>query len=85
MEGKNIVISIVIVLWLFVILSDILDFNFKIHFMTQEQKSCHHDWRDIHIDSKHLIYCPKCKLEKRITHKEWLEMQIDKEYQEENK
>ena len=62
---------------------DILDV--KIHFMTKEQKLCNHDWHDIHIDSKHLIYCPKCKLEKRITHQEWLEMQIDKEYQEENK
>lgn len=50
--------------------------------MTKEQKRCNHDWHDIHIDSKHLIYCPKCKLEKRITHKEWLEMQIDKEYQD---
>ena len=30
------------------------------------------------------IYCPKCKLEKRVKRGEWKKIQIDQEYQKEH-
>ena len=82
MEKIYIAVIFSIILDLYIIFNCL---DVKKHFKTYEQKSCHHDWRDIHYDSKYIIYCPKCKLEKRITPLEWLEMQIDKEYEEKNK
>ena len=52
---------------------------------TFEQEMCKHDWNII-ADSRRadqvIIYCPKCKLEKRLTRIKWTEMQIDMKYEE---
>lgn len=33
-------------------------------------------------DGRYVIYCPKCKFEKRVSKIKWREMKIDKEYKE---
>lgn len=54
--------------------------------MTDQQKQCKHDWKIIEQQATQygldiLIYCPKCKLEKRVDSSGWKEAQLDMEYQ----
>jgi len=53
--------------------------------------NCKHEW--VVVDSysiitgvlTHVIYCPKCKSEQRISVKEWNKIQADMEYENEMK
>ena len=54
------------------------------------QEICIHSWTEVdsHIEGTtvyHDIYCPKCKLEKTITNKEWNKIQADMNYQKDVK
>ena len=54
------------------------------------QERCIHSWTEVdsHIEGTtvyHDIYCPKCKLEKTVTNKEWNKIQADMNYQKDVK
>lgn len=58
--------------------------------LTEEQLNCNHEWAKIDWDYNgsdiiYDIYCPKCKLEKKVKSKEWKKIQADMEYEKENK
>lgn len=61
--------------------------------LTPQQQECNHEWRNLTDDTETFmsfdgdylsIYCPKCKLEKRVKRGEWKKIQIDQEYQKEH-
>ena len=49
--------------------------------LTSEQRKCKHKWNFVGEinDGRYVIYCPKCKYEKRISKIKWKEMNLAKE------
>lgn len=54
--------------------------------LSSEQENCDHVWEEIdwsipNLEMIETIYCPKCKLEKEVSLKEWKKIQADMEYE----
>lgn len=48
---------------------------------TEEQLSCNHHWEEVYVYGRDVdIYCPICKLDKRIDLRDWNKMKLDEEY-----